>query len=87
MLELTDRGLKNRSEWEAKGYALPRFDRDAMRAETRRAPQWVHFGAGNIFKAFQANAAQKLLDSGEMKTGIVAVERSASPEKRASYDE
>lgn len=86
MLELTDRGIADVKAWEAKGYALPRFDREAMRAETRRAPQWVHFGAGNIFKALQANAAQKLLDAGELKTGIIAVERSASDEKRASYD-
>jgi len=86
MLQLSDNGLRDASAWEAAGYALPEFDRAAMRAETARAPQWVHFGAGNIFKAFQANAAQKLLNDGALKTGVVAVERSADPEKRASYE-
>ncbi len=86
MLHLNNEGLRDRAAWEAAGYALPRFDRAAMLEETRRAPQWVHFGAGNIFKAFQAVEAQKLLDAGALRSGIVAVERSESPEKRASYE-
>ena len=86
MLILNDQGLRDAAAWETAGYSLPRFLRDEMRAETRRAPEWVHFGAGNIFKAFQANCAQKLLNKGLLKTGIIAVERSDSPEKRASYD-
>ncbi|MBQ9458609.1 MAG: mannitol dehydrogenase family protein [Oscillospiraceae bacterium] len=86
-MRLNDQGLAERAAWEAAGYTLPRFDRRAMRAETKRAPQWVHFGAGNIFKAFQAVEAQKLLDDGLLRSGIIAVERSESPEKRASYEE
>ena len=86
MLSLTDKGLRDAAAWEAAGCALPRFDREKMRASTREAPQWVHFGAGNIFKAFQANCAQKLLNDGLLKAGIVAVERSETPEKRASYE-
>ncbi len=34
----------------------------------------VHFGAGNIFRGFIANAHQKLLDSQKADTGIIAVE-------------
>lgn len=86
MLHLNDQGLLDAAAWESAGYALPRFDRADMRAATREAPQWVHFGAGNIFKAFQANGAQKLLNEGALRTGIIAVERSGSPEKRESYD-
>ena len=87
MLTLNDIGLKDRAAWERAGYALPAYDRADMRAATKAAPQWVHFGAGNIFKAFQANGAQKLLNEGMLQTGIIAVERSDSPEKRASYDD
>ena len=87
MLNLNDRGLLERAAWEAAGYILPRFSRSAMLEATASAPEWLHFGAGNIFKAFQANAAQTLLDAGLMRSGIVAVERSDSPEKRASYDQ
>ena len=86
MLQLNEFGLRDAALWESAGYALPQYDRAAMLAATKRAPQWVHFGAGNIFKAFQANCAQKLLNAGLMQSGVIAVERSDSPEKRASYD-
>ncbi|MBR1606409.1 MAG: mannitol dehydrogenase family protein [Clostridia bacterium] len=71
---LNEQGLKNRSEWEQKGYILPSFDREAMIAYTREHPVWVHFGAGNIFRAFQCNGVQKLLDKAIMRAGIIAVE-------------
>ncbi len=74
MLLLNETGLKNRAEWEEKGYILPKFDRAKMIENTLKAPRWVHFGAGNIFRAFQCAAVQKLLDAGKMDTGIVAVE-------------
>ena len=75
-LDLSTRGLQDRAAWEAAGYALPQYDREVMIAETLENPQWIHFGAGNIFKAFQANRAQDLLNDGTLKTGIIAVERS-----------
>jgi len=74
MLMLNEQGLKNRAAWEEKGYLLPQFDRAAMRENTRRAPAWVHFGAGNIFRALQCMGAQRLLNAGWMDTGIIAVE-------------
>lgn len=57
-----------------KGYHLPQYDRAAMLAETRENPVWVHFGAGNIFRAFQANLAQRLLEEGSAKAGITVCE-------------
>ena len=74
-LDLSAQGLKDRAAWEAAGYALPQYDREAMIEATLESPAWLHFGAGNIFKAFQANAAQRLLNDGTLKTGIIAVER------------
>lgn len=71
---LNKTGLENRTEWEAKGYALPKFDREAVIAATKENPFWVHFGAGNIFKAFQANVAQNLLNEGVLDRGIVVAE-------------
>lgn len=73
-LKLTNEGLKNRDVWEQAGFSLPQYDRELMVSETLKAPFWIHFGAGNIFKAFQANAAQKLLNDGVIKSGIIAVE-------------
>ena len=49
-MKLSKEGLKNRAEWEAKGYKLPQFDRDAVTAATKENPFWIHFGAGNIFR-------------------------------------
>lgn len=73
-MKLSTEGLKNQQEWLEKGYHLPQYDRAAMIAETRENPVWVHFGAGNIFRAFQANLAQRLLEEGSAKTGITVCE-------------
>ena len=46
--------LQNTAAWEKAGVRLPKFDIAAMREKTKEAPIWVHFGAGNIFRAFIA---------------------------------
>ena len=74
-LILSNEGLKDRASWEAKGYQLPQYDRAAMVANTKANPTWIHFGAGNIFKAFQCAAVQKLLNDGTLDKGVIAVER------------
>ena len=73
-MHLLDSELRNKEEWEAAGIELPKFDREAMKAATRECPQWVHFGAGNIFRAFPAACQQKLLNDGVEKTGIIVAE-------------
>ncbi len=73
-MELTNKGLANKEEWTSAGYTLPSFDREKMVAETKENPTWVHFGAGNIFRAFQAAAAQTLLNEGKAQTGIIVAE-------------
>lgn len=74
MIALNNKGLENRKEWEEKGYKLPEFDRVKAAEETKEAPFWVHFGAGNLFRAFQANVVQRLLNEGVLDRGLVAVE-------------
>ena len=61
---LNNEPINNREAWEKIGYRLPDYDREAMIAKTVADPTWLHFGAGNIFKAFQADACQRLLDAG-----------------------
>ena len=73
-MKLNTQGLMNPSEWEAKGYALPKFDREKVTAATRENPFWIHFGAGNIFRAFQANVVQNLLNEGALDRGLVVAE-------------
>lgn len=65
---------ESKDEWIAKGYKLPAFDRDAMIAYTKANPEWIHFGAGNIFRAFQANLSQKMLEQGSAKAGLTVAE-------------
>ena len=58
--------------WTNAGVKLPGFDIAAMRAKTAAAPEWVHFGAGNIFRGFIGSLAQRLLGEGLSETGIIA---------------
>lgn len=73
-MRLSEQGLANRKEWEEKGYSLPKFDRAEMIAATKENPFWIHFGAGNIFRAFQCNVAQNLLNEGVLDRGITVAE-------------
>ena len=64
----------NDNTWKEKGFFLPSFDRDQMIKKTLAEPKWVHFGAGNIFRAFQANLSQRMLEQGIDDTGLTVVE-------------
>ena len=72
-MKLTLQGLANRKEWLQAGFQLPTFDYPVVSARTRKAPCWIHFGCGNIFRAFQARMVQELLDAGVMDRGVTAV--------------
>lgn len=52
MLHLNIQGLRDESGWQAAHIALPRYDVSAMQERTLAHPTWIHFGAGNIFRAF-----------------------------------
>ena len=73
-MKLTLEGLKDRSAWEAAGIGLPDYDIEAVAAETKKAPVWVHFGAGNIFRIFIGGLADTLIEKGECSKGITCVE-------------
>ncbi|MEY8381013.1 mannitol dehydrogenase family protein [Ileibacterium valens] len=74
MMKLSNEGLKNTQEWVSAGFNIPTYDRHAMVEKTIAEPTWVHFGAGNLFKAFPAAVAEKLLNEGKMEKGVIAVE-------------
>lgn len=61
-------------EWAGRGYLLPKFDIEAVKARTYEQPAWVHFGAGNLFRAFPAAILQQALDSGKYDRGVIVAE-------------
>ena len=71
---LTDKGISDVNGYKERGYILPNYDRSAVREATKEAPEWIHFGAGNIFRAFQGNLMDRLLESGDSKTGLLVCE-------------
>ncbi len=73
-MHLNRKSLERKDEWAALNIELPQFDISEISKNTREKPRWLHFGAGNIFRAYIANVHQKLLDSHKADTGIIAVE-------------
>ncbi len=64
----------NAAEWEEKGYELPKFDIQAVREKTYSNPTWVHFGGGNIFRAFPAAILNDALNTGRYDRGVIVAE-------------
>ena len=73
-MKLNLQGIADRSLWEEMGYKLPQYDIEKMAAATKENPVWIHFGAGNLFRAFHARVVEELLNSGVLDRGIIAVE-------------
>ena len=75
-MKLTDilSGQFNAAEWEQKGYELPKFDIKAVREKTAKQPTWVHFGGGNIFRAFPAAILNDALNTGQYDRGVIVAE-------------
>ena len=67
-------GIKEKEKWAAAGIALPNHDVVGIREKTKECPEWIHFGAGNIFRGYIAGLADTLMEEGELSTGIIAVE-------------
>ena len=75
-MKLTDilTGRYDSAEWESKGYRLPKYDIDAVKAKTAARPTWVHFGGGNIFRAFPAAILNEALNQGLYDRGVIMAE-------------
>ena len=71
-MKLTD-VWNEKQQWLDKGYEVFSYDRCEMVRRSIAEPEWVHFGAGNLFRAFQAVYADELLDAGILTKGISAV--------------
>lgn len=72
-MQLTRKGIES-PEWKAKGYSMPQFNIETVQKNTHENPYWVHFGGGNIFRAYQANLVQNLLNQGVVDRGIIVAD-------------
>ena len=73
-MKLNNSSVYSDRTWKENGFFVPSFDREKMIEKTVASPKWVHFGAGNIFRAFQANLSQRMLEQGLDDTGLTVVE-------------
>lgn len=73
-MDLNKKVLDEQEELAEKGFNLPKFDYQLVKDKTLNEPRWIHFGAGNIFRAFLAPAQQRLLNDKRTDTGIIMVE-------------
>ena len=73
-MKLTYEGIKESSAWKRAGIELPSYDPSAVAEATRTAPEWVHFGIGNIFRIFIGGIADSLLSGGYSDKGITCAE-------------
>ncbi|MBR4470118.1 MAG: mannitol dehydrogenase family protein [Erysipelotrichaceae bacterium] len=64
---------KEREQWLSKGYEVYSYDRKKMIEETRKDPVWIHFGSGNLFRAYQADFCDRLLNQGVINKGVIVV--------------
>ena len=56
------------------GVELPQFDVASLKAQGQKAPVWLHFGGGNLYRGFHAEVAQRLANSGDLSSGVVVCE-------------
>ena len=73
-MNLTLEGIRDVSAWQKAGISLPTYDVALTQRKAVEAPQWVHFGIGNIFRVFIGGIADGLLREGFLDRGITCVE-------------
>ncbi len=73
-MKLSIEGIKDTKAFEQAGIQLPGYDVAMVQENTKKMPQWLHFGVGNIFRIFIGGIQDQLLNEGNANTGIVCVE-------------
>ncbi|ERL45841.1 mannitol dehydrogenase family protein [Lactiplantibacillus paraplantarum] len=74
MVRLNDDYQQNPESFEKVGIVVPKFDQKEITEAAENQPIWVHFGGGNLFRCFHAKIAQNLLNSKELKAGVIVAE-------------
>lgn len=59
---------------EQAGVTVPRVELEQIQNQKSQSPKWIHFGGGNLYRAFHAEIAQKLMEAGELSSGVIVCE-------------
>lgn len=73
-MKLCREAIRDTAFWDKIGIDVPDYDVERVAENTKKAPVWVHFGVGNIFRIFIAGIADELIESGESDRGIICAE-------------
>lgn len=74
MLRLGKEELKTQKDtFTSLGIKTPEYDFEKVWDATKRAPIWLHFGGGNLFRAFHSVLQQHLIEKNETDKGIIVV--------------
>ena len=72
MLLLNKEQLKNnRNQFEEIGIKTPKFEIEEVWGLTKEKPIWLHFGGGNLFRAFHSVLQQRLIEQKAVNKGII----------------
>lgn len=74
MVKITDDYKKDKQAFAKAGIKVPTYSQEEIAKKTLAAPRWVHFGGGNLFRAFHAAIASHLIDAGKLDEGIIVVD-------------
>ncbi|MCT3396380.1 mannitol dehydrogenase family protein [Lentilactobacillus hilgardii] len=74
MVKITDDYSNNQSTFEKAAIKVPTYNDKDVAKKTLATPHWVHFGGGNLFRAFHAAIASHLIDAGKADTGVIVAE-------------
>jgi fructuronate reductase len=74
LLQLNKEELKSKKDrFTALGIKTPEYDFEKVWEATKKAPIWLHFGGGNLFRADHSVLQQHLIEKNETDRGIIVV--------------
>jgi fructuronate reductase len=74
LLQLNKEELKRQKDrFTAMGIKTPEYDFEKVWEATKKAPIWLHFGGGNLFRAYHSVLQQHLIEKNETDRGIIVV--------------
>jgi fructuronate reductase len=74
MLQLGIKELRvKKAQFAEMGIKTPEYDFEQVWEATKREPIWLHFGGGNLFRAFHSVLQQHLIEKNETDKGIIVV--------------